>query len=97
MTIPDQITGRIHHLKASTDGKYIALIIDATFSTKEVSLFVWDTTALGTSQPAVKKIIQPPLTSRRGTFTGGLWYVDEVNGRIDIIYRSAFMKRTLIE
>ncbi len=87
MTIPDQITGRIHQLKASTDGKYIAaLIVDATFSTKEVSLLVWDTTTLGLSQPAVKKIIQPPLTSQRGTFTGGLWYVDEVDGRMDISY-----------
>jgi hypothetical protein len=87
LTVPKTVSGSVHQLKASADGRYIAaLIIDATFSTKEVSLLLWDMEALHNPQPKVKRIVQPPLTSRRGTFTAGLWSVEEVDREIEMSY-----------
>jgi hypothetical protein len=71
LTVPKTVSGSVHQLKASAD---------------EVSLLLWDMEALHNPQPKIKRIVQPPLTSRRGTFTAGLWSVEEVDREIEISY-----------
>ena len=48
--------------------------------------------------PTIKRVIQPPLTSGRGTFTGTFWFVEDVNGKIEKWYsESAFIEHDINE